>query len=341
MARAKVLRSRKRGLFFPFLLLALLAGAYSLYWLYMRSILLQGAQDWIAEQRTAGIEVGYDELRLEGFPFRHTLTVQAPSLVDPRSGWGWRGERLQLVMQPWNWFHVLARSPGENRVMTPQGVAYDLTLGRGTIASLSWTPEAINRAALSVDTAEMREDGRSVGSLEGLVINLGPVPEAAKDLRLAIDWRALRLPGVPAEAPWLGRDVSPGTVKLIFTEFFSSIETHDPVSAWLLADGRIDVAQVMLDWGPLDVQLAGQLGSDARGRVKGTLKLRLERADELKAAMSAARALTPEARRVIDNLKLLSEGPQGAAPFVFSDGAVYFAGAKLADVPVNLLDVRG
>ena len=67
----KPLAERRRSrfwLFFPFLLLVAVIGAYSAYWIYARAEIGLGVDKWVAEQRAAGAVVEYESRAIGGYP---------------------------------------------------------------------------------------------------------------------------------------------------------------------------------------------------------------------------------------------------------------------------------
>ncbi len=339
MARTH-LRSRRRGLFIPFLMLALIVAGWTAFWLYMRTHLDESVDKWVADQRAAGVEVTYQSRAITGYPFRYALTLGDPRMSDPNLGYTLAGERFELVMQPWDWNHVIARAPGRNTLTLAGGRTWDVLLGEAAALSVSWDDVRLQRVSLSLPNTRIQDGGVTIGRFENFTFHIGPVPDAEADLRVAVDWTALQLPAAPARVSFLGSALEAGAIKLIFTHGAAALDSPDPLLSWMEADGRLDIAQVDIDWGPLDLQVAGEVGTDVQGRPKGSVRVRLERADELKAAMATAGLLTEDVRLGIDALALMTQGPQGAAPFVLRDGGLYFSGQRLSDASFSLIGLR-
>src|SRR5512134_87269 len=66
-----------------FAVLAILAIAWSGYWLLLTSRLEAGVQQWIAERRAQGYEVGYAAIESGGFPRWARVVVTNPAVAMP------------------------------------------------------------------------------------------------------------------------------------------------------------------------------------------------------------------------------------------------------------------
>ncbi|MEO1406675.1 MAG: DUF2125 domain-containing protein, partial [Pseudomonadota bacterium] len=148
-------RPSRFWLYLPFFFFALLITAYSAYWFWMRGELGKGVDAWIADQRAAGNVVEYADKKLTGFPYRFALTVDEPRFADRSNGVDWTGQELQLIMQPWNFYHVIGRSPGRNSFDLRGEEPITAILGSKSVASLSWTDTSVERFAVALDTADI------------------------------------------------------------------------------------------------------------------------------------------------------------------------------------------
>jgi hypothetical protein len=329
-------RPGRRGLYIPILVFAVLIAAYSAYWVWARGELAKGVDAWIAQERAAGRIVTFETKRLAGYPFRFALHVDAPVYGDPAAGWRWTGETLQLVMQPWNWQHVIARTPGANR-FTAGGQTLALDLGRKSAASLSWTGEGLRRGSLSLDRLTARIDETALGSAQALEIHLRPPPGEPDMLQLQAGWREIALARPLPDLDFLGTRFGPSILRAeahdVFPALATGVDLADLPGAILSLGGSIHVPQLVLD------TEAGRLGARARlartgsGALSGALSLRLDRADALKSALEAADRLDAETRQAIDMLAMGSRDGKFVELSVRGDG-LYFLGNRV--VPADI-----
>lgn len=330
-------RRRRWGLYLPFLAFALLIVAYSAYWAYARNLLADGIEDWIAEERARGMTVEYQAKRLGGYPFRFELAVEAPVYGDARIGERWEGERLELVMQPWNWQHIIARAPGENRI-TAGGETMRLVLGPRSAGSLSWTDDGIRRASLALDEADAEVNGAPVLALEGFAFHLRPPPGEPETLQVQTQWQRVSLARPVPDAEFLGTEFGPSILRAEATRAFPALETvqrlEDLPRRILDLGGEIRLAQLILDWGPAELGARGEIGQGPAGRLDGNIGLRLERAEELRQALQTAGRLDAETRQAIDALEAASRGGNFLEVSIRDDG-LYFLGQNVVPAPLG------
>lgn len=331
-------RVRRRGLYLPFILLGVLIAAYSAYWLWARSQLAAAVDGWIASQRAAGVEVGYESRRLGGYPYRFALRVEGPRLSDPRSGQNWQGERLDLVMQPWNWRHVIVRAPGLNRIDTGRDVI-ELDIGTGSAASLSWTPTGLRRLSVSLDEVAARRNRAPVVSGQDLELHLRPPPSAPDLLQVQASWQELTLADRVPELDFLGRDLGPSILRMEATKAWRALGTAKDLAevpdVLLALGGEVRVPQLILDWGPARLGARGEIALGPDGALVGDVGLRLEDAGALLDALRQAGRLTPELERGITAVGAASRDGRFLNLSV-RDGGVYFLGQRVADMPAVL-----
>lgn len=322
------------GLILPFSVLALIVAAYVAYYMIARNVLREGIDDWISAERSRGNIVQFSGKRMTGFPFRFTLEVDEPTYSDPGQ-FEWKAEHLQLNMQPWNWQHVIARSPGVNRLTDNRGVRHSLDLDSQSAASLSWTKERINRVGLQVKDANGVIDGNTV-MLKEFSLNLSPRETSPDDLMIAMQWEGLQLDdAIPAS--FLGNDIGPtrliGEVRGFFPAYLSSGGDADAFyGALVQGDGGVEIAQLLLNWGPL------KLGAKANVQftdslANGEIGVRIDDADDVRSALKEQQTYTPAHEAILAAVEAGSADGQFLTLTV-EDNGFYFLGQRLAEFPV-------
>lgn len=329
---------KRRGfwLFFPFFLFVLLVAAYSLYWFWARNLLSQGIDDWIEGERRAGRIVEFSSKHLGGYPFRFALHLADPVYEDPRTGRRWSGEELQLVMQPWNWQHVIARSPGRNSVQV-NGAAYRLELGKRSAGSLSWTNDGIRRVSLAIDTLDAFDGDTALGRAEGFEFHLRPAPGEPEMLQLQTQWQAIELARPIPDAEFLGNRFGPSILRAEAAQAIPALERTAELARLPRAifdlGGDISLAQLELEWGPADIGARGRLDRDPAGQIDGQIDIRLERHEDLKTALEAAGRLETETARAIDMVAAASRGGEFLSMTIRNDG-LYFLGNRIVEADI-------
>lgn len=315
----------RRWLYGPFILFVLLFGAYSAYWFFLHGQLKTGIDDWIAEQRAAGLEVNFTDKRLHGYPYRFALTVDDPQMADPQAGTAWRGEKLQIIMQPWNFNHAIIRSSGRNEIAPGNGQDMTAVLGRKSAASLNWDETGITHFGLTLDTADIVTAGGDFG-LSGLLASFAPTPDASGANRLSLDWESISLDANlldGTDAAFLGTEIQASRLRLEGQGF--SVFGDTPVR-------KAEIAQLVLNWGPLKFGAKGQFDINPNGYPDGVLQVRLDETEALKDALDAAGLLRGDTGAL---LQVIAAGSAngGFVPVPFRDGAVTYFGQSIAPVP--------
>jgi hypothetical protein len=280
-------RSR-RGLFLPFILLLLAIGGWSAWWHLASSRIDQAVDEWIAEQDAKGAAFTYASRHMGGYPFRFELVFDQPVYSGGPGEASWEGDRAEFVMQAWNLTHMIGRMPGHHVVTGANGIRNSIDFDSQAAFSLSWNKAGLNRFGFQSGEAQALVAGQ-VYTLGNLSVNAAPRPESPDDLMIAVQWDKLTLDAAPVSAPYLGTELGPsrliGEVRGFFPAYEAAGRELDGVWRQLLDDGgEVEVAQLLLDWGPLDLGAQANL-TLANGRSNGAFKVRIENADALKQAM--------------------------------------------------------
>ena len=323
-------RKSRFWMYAPFILLAILMAAYSAYWFVMRGELEKGIDDWIDEQRAAGIEISFSEKRLDGFPFRFALTLDDPVYSEPGDGLSWGGEQLQLVMQPWNWNHVLGRSVGANVIETSGG-EFDVQLGSKSVGSLSWDETSIRRISIVLDEADISLGGAPFGKLEDFALHLRPASDNADTLQIVAEWQAIHMEQALTETlAVLGNDLQPSLMQVELTEAFPVINSSAGLSDW---HGRVKIARMLLNWGPAKIGMKGDFSLDGCGVPEdGNVQVRLDDVPALRSVMHEARMLDLQGEVGLSTLEGESKDG-GFLKLTFRDGGIYYGLLPLGDLP--------
>lgn len=338
MAEPSTSRKKSRfWLYLPFTLLLLGIGAWTAYWFVAKGQLDKGIDQWIAEQRANGTVIEYSSKSLGGFPYRFELVVDDP--VYQAAGQGrWEGEKLRLVMQPWNWQHVIAYSPGRNLVTEPGGLRQTVTLDTSSATSVSWTRDGIRRIGVQMGSATALINGESYETA-GFSLNLAPRSGAADDLMIALQWDRLTINAAPQGAEFLGDTLGPsrliGEVRGFFPAWIRA--GGDPERfhrALVQQEGGVEIAQALLDWGPLDLGMKGDIAY-TNGRANGSFGIRIEDTTELRAVLEESGQLGQQENAMLTMLET-SSADGGFLSFTIQDDEV-----RMGLVPVGTLPGPG
>lgn len=318
-------------------LIVIACAAYSAYWFIARGVISQGLDDWIAEQRADGLEVEYTSRKLSGFPFRFVLDVEEPVYGAPRDGWRWQADDLQIVMQPWNYYHAIARAPGRHEVQVGRETLNAL-LGRRSAMSLRWDNTSIRQVSLALDELSVSPAGDGATEVDDFEFHLRPAPGEPHMLQLETHWQEVRLAeALPEDLAALGSVIGPSILRAELDEGIPAFsETGDlgkAVAFALRAGGEVRIPQMMLEWGPAKLGARANLAAPD-GEIAGSAGLRIEEAEALRAALLAQGQLTDDLRQSIDALETASANGGFFTVSIRGDG-LYFLGNRMVELPLE------
>ncbi|MEM1105138.1 MAG: DUF2125 domain-containing protein [Pseudomonadota bacterium] len=324
----------------PFALAALLVAGWTGYWFFAKGQLERGIDAWIAQERARGAVVEFSEKRLSGYPFRFVLDVTAPVYGQAAPGPRWQGDALQLIMQPWNYSHVMARAPGRNTLfLSPETTdTVQLVLGRKSAASLSWRGAQFTRFSLVLDEASLLAAGAPVGETESLELHLRQVPSDLDMLQLETHWQAVRLAEpLPGDGALLGQSIGPSILRAELDEGMTALATlsdpSDLIAEALRLGGALNVPQILVEWGPASLGARASLSAPG-GEVRGTAGIRIDRAEALRGAIAGTNLDTEEAQQALTALEAASQDGGFFSVSLRGDG-IYFLGRKQVDLPIG------
>ncbi len=311
----------RRWLYGPLIGFAVLVGLYTAYWFFAIGKIEQGLDEWIAQQRAEGIEIDYAAREFGGFPYRFMVTFDAPSYRNWQVDW--RGEELELFMQPWNYRHAIARMPGRNEVVSRE---FDGTvlLDEKSAASFRWDGEGLTDIGLTLNLAEF-VSGEADVSVRGLKTNYAARGDV---VRLGVDWDGVTVSPELIEGgrlAFLGPEMQQSRLRVQFTGLANN-GGQEGVAR------RVDLAQLRLNWGPLKFGAKGDVDITPAGYLDGPVQIRLDDAEALSAAMKEAGRLPPQSALIVQAIGAASEDGQFLS-LQISDGALTILGIPLLTLP--------
>ena len=280
----RVVRRARLGLFLPYILLALVAVAWSAGWFWIRGRAAQEIDGWMAREATAGRTWSCADRSLTGFPFRIELRCSAVTLE--RSDGRFRLGPTTAVAQVYQPRLVVFESTGPFHV--EQGGLTGDASWSGLQGSFHGASDGFTRASLVIDGPKVTVAGADPGpiAVDGrhLELHARPTPgrfesEGAVDLSLRL---------TQAEVPQLDAltgTEAPADLALDATLTQATVLRTGPVprelERWRQAGGALDLTSLSLAKGPQRVQAKGALALDSFHRPAGQLDLRAAGVDAL------------------------------------------------------------
>ncbi len=317
----------------------LAALGWSGFWWINASARDRAVTGWLADRREAGWVAEARDVRVTGFPSRVDTIVTGLDLADPDAGWSWKTDRFEVLSLTYTPTHFIAVLPGEQVVATPYATF------RATSDQLRGSVIFKPTPRLELDHATFEIRDMQIASDQGWSAEIGKAifatrqatdgPPFAHDVAFNAD--RLILPPELLDA--LNADtVLPdqiGPVVLDATLAFDRPWDRQAVEDGNPALQQVQIRDLSLTWGKLDLRVRGTLDVDARGFAEGRLDVRARNWHDMLDLAESAGALDPSlagaVRGGLDLLARLSGDSKTLdVPLTFADGR-----ARLGPIPLG------
>lgn len=302
-----------------------LAIAYGGYWFVGAHFVERGVEEWFTTQTEAGLVAERDDISVTGFPSRFDITVDAPHIADPQTGWGWRAPFAQGLMLSYKPNHVIVALPDNQVVETPAG---EVTVtGQGLRGSI--------RLGLNLSPVRTAATGQNIRAARG------DASLVAQDFRFAtqvddgvVHAVAFQANGIGIKAA--GVDLSGGVMNIA-----AKVTLPAPVADAMPEDiplsvpvDAVDVTEGVLRFGDIAASVTGNLTADDEGFAAGNLLLRVENwPAALEAAVAAGIIAENQADTLEGGFRMMARGDAVEMPLTLADGVVRFGPLPLAAAP--------
>lgn len=310
--------------------------AWTAWWYVLATARDNALTTWLEDRRAAGWVAEASDVRVTGYPARVDSRITDLSLADPRAGWSWQAGGLDVLQLAYKPQHVIAVLTGEQVVATPYDTfrATSETL-RGSILFRPNPRFELDHMTFEIANMAIASDAGWTSSIGKAVLATRQAANGTPNAHdLAFDAENLAIPRL-AEA---AQDVLPptiGRVGLDSTLHFdrpwdrASVEGDNP------ALEGVDIHDLSLTWGKLDLRGRGTLTVDAKGFAEGRIDFRARNWEEMLSVAEASGALDPNlAGALRGGLGLIARlsGDRTALdiPLDFSGGT-----ARLGPIPIG------
>lgn len=342
-------RANRLWLYGPLAVFALILAGYFALWIYGSRIMRVELDNWIADQRAAGLAVTHGDIRMEGFPFVLRGRVMEPTLADPQAGWQWTAGRLYVDTLPYNPTRL---------ILTPWGVQTLRVETDGDVEN--WKIDSDSLRASLAETAL---------AVEGHKVELTPIETAGAEGVAKLTFGSLRFNGDILDDAATGMEgdiltvlaglrnfrleMADGTVTALplanldlrFTAANGLLAPPPNMSgldAWRRGDGKLEVRLAEITLSTADVPAPsrftaeGTLHTDSRDYPAGTLMISLKDPAALVSLLAEYGAISNKQADQISGV--LSALGETTLPLEMADGKamipVPLAGkVKVADLP--------
>lgn len=276
------LPTRRRSRFWlygPFMLLVVLAAAWSAFWFYARGRIATEIDVALAREAERGRTWTCTDRSIGGFPFRIELRCNALSLTSTRWGDAVRVETGPAVAvgQIYSPGLVIIEASSPAKVTLPEGRVLDLTW-TNLDASFAWrSPERFALVASEprgvLTTPGLTTENWGAATLEAHLRRNPTRPATDQAVDIAITAKGTILPPIDA----LLGNTEAGEIDLQATltqaENFRKGFNPDALEGWRAANGAFELTRLVSTKGKARVDGSGQLQLDPLHRVAGDLQL--------------------------------------------------------------------
>lgn len=323
--------------------LVVVALAWSVYWAIASAGARKGIETWFADRQKEGWLAEYDDLSVQGYPYRFDTTFSKVEIADPDTGVAWNAPSFQIFALSYKPNHLIAVWPKLQRIATPldkyQIASEDM---RASIVSAPSTSLAIERLTLTSGAIAITPDASGQPSTaDKLTVAAERLDGSESSYRLgiaadglspALEWRVKLDPSgsLPERFDALKADA---TVEFSKPWDISALEDARPQPK------RIDLSLVEARWGRLELQAAGQVDIDKAGIPEGEIVIKARNWREILRLGVESGALTEGlAGSIEDGLSLISQlsgNPKTLdIPLNFRRGRVLLGPVPIAAAPV-------
>ncbi|WOF75443.1 DUF2125 domain-containing protein [Parvibaculaceae bacterium PLY_AMNH_Bact1] len=304
------------SLILPFVLIAVGAIAYSLWWAGIANRVEAAIVKWQADQAANGIAVSWNKLETGGYPYRIQVDIAGGRVEAPDAprAWAWEADALSAQTLAYRLNHVIVDIPGNQRVHYSEprdGAEQQFTLNlTSNVFWASYVDESSEEQRLSADIqnlsasrARQTDNGPVLagGAAAGrLQLHGRPAPEVAGtafDIALKgqdISWVDL------GDTTWAGSDIAHLEAQTRITDlppdFPDALATLLPDAA---AKGtKLAISEFALEWGPIEMTGRGEVKLDSLGRPEGRFQTSVGNLDGLIDALVSAGIVSQQSARL-------------------------------------------
>lgn len=320
---------RRRWLYLPFAIAGVILLAYYFLWRVGANEMEKGVIAWVEDQREAGMTVGYDSLRRDGFPFFLRVHIDEPFFASP-DGWRWCGKRLSLDALPYELNKVIFSPGGEQFVSAPNAGEWRLTADdfRTSIAADDTRGWAFS-ATIGDAIAQRDQDGAEA-KIASLIFDLAPSPETPTTL-------VLSLAGNGAMIKTSDTGIALDRLQTVMALTHSHmLEGASPTDQWRSAGGALVINGLIAEINSAALSVSGEVNLDQSDFPAGRLQAELSNPAGLTETLNKTGALSKnETDAAIAGLSLMAiaGGGKVTAPIDLEDGKAQINGIKIADLP--------
>jgi len=324
-----------------------LMAAWTGAWLYVTGQVRTAVEAYIDEDIT-GWKINYKTLRIGGFPFRIKIDVQKPRLVLSGKKWTvrWETNHIDAMRNLWQPRHVLFDLTGQHQItLNRAGQTHHLMHDNDLAMSSIEIDEEGRLRLLSLDitSPELEFDGKGAAQGKRLQIHARRNPNSVRNVDLALRGEQIAISEIflSRNLNVLWREIQLLDLNTTVTGLPDDMATAMLASQWRDGGGTVEVRQLRLQWGEVDITARGSLALDERMRLIGALTAQIkghEKLIDLAVATGGLRDGSVIATRAVLGLLAAAGGGILSVPVRLQDGQLFLGPAVIAKLQPLALD---
>lgn len=327
---------------------------YSFFWYYMAGELEDRIEAWVSGQKSRGLSIRYDDLEINGFPYRMELRLIKLKVI--RTGQGktpilMTSPQITLVAFPWKLNHgVIIGEGGTLRIGNRRKPDLTMTLGKIRASVLiDFASRQFQQASLIIEKVTWttgQTSGKSTPS-EAHQIKLHllrPAPSVdGSEMELPVQ---VKLYGEAQDV--IAQEIPVGIfgkkadqVKIDLQLQGESLPTYtlDSLAEWRDKGGTLTVNTFEIRSGEMDIELDGEVALDMDMKPLGAFSAKIHGIDHIVGILAQlAEFQMPPANMILEELTRMNQ-PEGAGDRKAMDLAISLQGGLLFLGPIPVLEL--
>lgn len=316
-------------------------------WFYAAGQVQTAIEAYISED-IPGWNITYRTLQIGGFPFRIKVDLQRPRLVfsGERGTIRWETNHISAMRHLWQPRHLLVDLNGQHRfTINRAGQIHHFIHDNDQAISSIETDEEGRLRLLSLDltSPKLKFNKKATAQGKRLQIRAERKPNSARNVDLV-----LRGDQITFSETFLNRNLNAQwrNIRLLdlnttVTGLPDDMATAILASQWRDGGGTVEVRQLRLQWGEVDITAKGSLALDEQMRLIGALTAQIkghEKLIDLAVLTGDLRDGGVVAARTVLGLLAAAGGGILSVPARLQDGQLYLGPAVIAKLQPLPLD---
>lgn len=283
----------------------LLILGYSFFWYYMAGELEDRIEVWVHEQKSRGVSVRYDNLEINGFPYRMELSLNKLKLV--KTGRGklpllLTSSHITLVAFPWKINHgIIIGDGGTLRIGNRRSPVLTMIFGKShSSVVMDLASRKFQRASLVLDKVTWTAGKAKASEAQQVKLHiLRPAPSAQADsmelpLQLKLYLQAQDVIAYEIPVGIFGKKADEVTIDLQLHGEAMPTYSKEGLTEWRDKGGTLAVKNFEITSGKMNIDLNGEVALDSHMKPLGTFAAKVHGIDHMVKILSGHSAFQQE-----------------------------------------------